>query len=227
MNTSPWSFHLETKDPVGRFRRHRLLILCLFAILSVFAAGTASAESRRPVESLFERRTMHVVRQEFDLSCGAAALATILRYQHGEAIGEREVALGLIARKEYLERPELVRIRQGFSLLDLRRYVETLGYEGLGYGKLTLPDLIDRAPAIVPIDPGGYNHFVVFRGVMRNRVLLADPAYGNRTMTFDQFTEAWIDFPEIGRVGFIVRRRDGLVPPNRLTPDPAEFLTFR
>lgn len=209
------------------FRRYSRLLLLLPWVFSLFAGTDLSADTRRPVESLYERRTAHVVRQEFDLSCGAAALATILRYQHGEAVTEKEVALGLITREEYLERPELVRIRQGFSLLDLKRYVETRGYEGVGYGKLALTDLIERAPIIVPINPAGYNHFVVFRGVMRNRVLLADPAYGNRTMTIDRFRDVWIDFPEIGRVGFIVQRRDGLTPPSRLAPNPAEFLTFQ
>jgi predicted double-glycine peptidase len=94
-------------------------------------------------------------------------------------------------------------------------------------GKLELSDLIERAPIIVPIDPTGYNHFVVFRGVMRNRVLLADPAYGNRTMTIEQFRRVWIEFSRIGRVGFVVERSDGLIPPNQLAPDPREFLTFQ
>lgn len=203
------------------------LVFLLILVPLVFHLNATTAGTREPVQSLFERRNDNVVRQNFDISCGAAALATILRYQHGEFVSERDVALGLIARKEYLERPELLRIRQGFSLLDLKRYVETQGYQGVGYGRLELSDLISRAPIIVAINPTGYNHFVVFRGVMRNRVLLADPAFGNRTMTIARFEEAWIDFPKIGRIGFVVRRRDGLIPPNRLAPDAAEFLTFQ
>ena len=49
--------------------------------------------------------------------------------------------------------------------------------------KLELEDLIERAPIIVPILANGYNHFVVFRGMRGNRVLVADPAWGNRTLT--------------------------------------------
>lgn len=186
----------------------------------------ASAQAGGPVQSLSERRNAQVVRQNFDISCGAAALATILRYQHGEEVTERDVALGLIARDEYLRDPNLLRIRQGFSLLDLKRFVETLGYRGTGYGRLILGDLIERAPIIVPIDTTGYNHFVVFRGVRGNRVLLADPAYGNRTMTVNRFLRVWIDFPGIGKVGFVVERRDGLIPPNHLGPEAKEFHTF-
>lgn len=220
------------QSPVERLYRFGVRSLPIFltgAIIFplVLGSGKNIAEAVEPVQSLFERRNANVIRQNFDISCGAAALATVLRYQHGEDVSEKDVALGLIAREEYLKRPELVRIRQGFSLLDLKRYVETLGYRGTGYGKLEFADLIERAPIIVPINPTGYNHFVVFRGVMRNRVLLADPAYGNRTMTIAQFRKAWIEFVKIGRVGFVVQRRDGLTPPNQLAPRPLEFLTFQ
>lgn len=198
----------------------------LAAMLTVFGADGAAAKQWSPVASLYEKRTEHVVLQQTDLSCGAAALATILRYQHGETVSERDVALGLIARKQYLEQPDLVRIRQGFSLLDLKRYTDSLGYAGTAYGGLEFDDLVEHAPAIVAIRLFGYNHFVVFRGIVRNRVLLADPAYGNRTLSVKRFTRAWTDYAGIGRVGFVVKRKDGLIPPDRLAPRPAEFTTF-
>lgn len=75
----------------------------------------------------------------------------------------------------------------------------------------------------MPIRVNGYNHFVVFRGAMARSVLLADPAYGNRTMSLDRFKQAWMKYADVGHVAFIVRRRDGLLPPNGLAPDPEEF----
>ena len=113
--------------------------------------------------------------QEWDLSCGAAALATVLNYQFGDMVTEREVAIGLIGQERYISNPDLLRLQNGFSLLDLKRYVETRGYVGVGLGGLGLADLIEQAPMLVPIARNGYNHFVVFRGRMGNRVLLADP----------------------------------------------------
>lgn len=165
--------------------------------------------------------------QQWDLSCGAAALATLLRYQHGDGISEKDIARGLINRAEYLENPELVKIRQGFSLLDLKRFVDARNYEGVGFGKLELDDLLEKAPIMVPINTKGYNHFVVFRGLRGNRVLLADPAWGNRTMTVKRFQRSWIDHPELGKVGFIVRRRDGVAAPNQLTPRASDFVMLR
>jgi len=173
-----------------------------------------------------ELRSERVVLQHFDLSCGAAALATLLAFQQDDPVGEREVALGLMGRQEYLETPELVTVRQGFSLLDLQRYVEGRGYRGRPLGGLEYADLPGLAPLIVVIEEAGYNHFVVYRGRMLDRVLLADPAFGTRTMRVDQFEHAWISHGKLGRVGFVLERTDGRPPPDRLAPRPEEFLTF-
>jgi uncharacterized protein len=136
---------------------------------------------------------------------------------------ERDVAIGLISRAAYLENPEILRARQGFSLLDMDRYVERLGYDGDALGSVTYEDLLDMAPAIVPVRLHGYNHFVVFRGALEGNVLLGDPAFGNRTMSRRRFVDAWIEYAQFGRVAFVVRRRDALIPPNRLTATAEDF----
>jgi hypothetical protein len=212
--------------------------------------------------------------QSWDLSCGAAALAILLRYEFGEPVTEKEIARGLMRRSEYVENPKLLQIREGFSLLDLKRYVQSYGlpassyspgqkkslrskthqlapgmpaktarsarrstsartpivsiYKGEGLGQLELNDLIERAPIMVPVNALGYNHFVVFRGVIGNRVLIADPAWGNRTMTIDKFQRMWLDYGEpMGHVGFVVVRADRRKSPNRLEAKPSEFVMLQ
>jgi len=92
---------------------------------------------------------------------------------------------------------------------------------------LTSNDLIERAPLMVAVNALGYNHYVVFRGIMGDRVLVADPAWGNRTMTIDKFQRMWIDYGEpMGHVGFVVERADGQKLPNRLQPKPSDFVTL-
>ena len=237
--------------------------------------GSVPAEGNRPVRSVLEIRRERVMIQKWDLSCGAAALGTLLRYQFGEPVTEKEIARVLMSRGEYVGHPELVQLREGFSLLDLKRYVQAYGakssrsnlpgkkksirprahhlqlaslrpasssarhsasartrivgiYKGEGLGQLDLNDLIERAPIMVPINALGYNHFVVFRGVMGNRVLVADPAWGNRTMTIDKFQRMWLDYGEpMGHVGFVVARADGRKLPNRLQPKPSEFVMLQ
>ena len=201
-------------------------VLACVGLSGLFAV--ASAAEVTPVRSLLEIRQQNIVMQEWDLSCGAAALTTILRYQYGDSVTEKEVALGLIDRDIYIENPDLVRLRQGFSLLDLKRYVDARGYKGLGFGHMTLDDLVKRAPILVPINVFGYNHFVIFRGTMHNRVLLADPAWGNRTMTVSEFEDAWIEFHGIGKVGFVVEAEESQSrqAANLLRPGASDFVTF-
>jgi predicted double-glycine peptidase len=202
----------------------RVCRIALAVLISLAPGPSAGAE---PVRSLLEMRRDRVVVQEWDLSCGAAALATVFNYQLSDPVSEKEIALGLMHRKEYVDDPTLVGKRQGFSLLDLKRYVEQRGYTGTGYGRLKLGDLIERAPAIVPVSFNGYNHFVVFRGIRGNRVLVADPAWGNRTLTIDEFEDGWLTYPKFGRVGFVVTHKNGAQATNRLAPRPDDFVFLR
>jgi predicted double-glycine peptidase len=213
-------------DGPASIRRNARRLLILSLLTAWLGSPALAVDGPRVVRSLLEMRQEGVVVQKWDLSCGAAALATVLNYQHGDPVSEREIAKSLIGREEYLADPMLVRARHGFSLLDLKRYVDARGYEGVGYGNLKFEDLIDLAPVMVPVD-FRYPHFVVFRGVRGNRVLLADPAFGNRTMLVAKFQDAWMEYAEFGRVGFVVARADGATPPNQLGPAWDDFVSLR
>ena len=63
-----------------------------------------------------ENRQSDVVLQQWDVSCGAAALATLMTYDLNMPITERKVAAGLL-RFTSVER---VCRQLGFSLLDLK-----------------------------------------------------------------------------------------------------------
>ncbi len=202
------------------------------ALISMALTTPGFAVGERPVRSLLEMRQERVVVQEWDLSCGAAALATLLNYQLDDGVSEKEIALGLIDREEYLNDPNFVRFRQGFSLLDLKRFVDGRGYKGIGLGQLVVDDLLTAAPVMVPVNFNGYNHFVIFRGMVKttsgkDRVLLADPAYGNRTMPVQKFEAAWLEHPTLGHVGFTVAEIGGKTLPNQLAPAASDFVTFR
>jgi len=186
-------------------------------LLLVHAAAGAPDESARtssPVRSLLELRQQYVVVQQWDMSCGAAALATVLSYEYGDPVTESEVARGMLSRTGVLQK---VHTRGGFSLLDMKRFAESRGYEATGYAGLSLAQLAERAPAIVPLHAISANHFVVFRGVIdRDRVALSDPAWGNRTMSSAEFESAWD-----GHIGFVVQGHHSL---NRLRVRPSDRL---
>ncbi|MBN6149632.1 C39 family peptidase [Xanthomonas sp. AmX2] len=140
----------------------------------------------REVESMQEGRFRHIVRQRTDYSCGAAALATVLRYAYRLDTDESTVIEGMMGVSD----PELVRQR-GFSLLDIKRYVESLGLRGRGYrvDETRLQSL--RVPGLVLMDVRGFRHFVVLKQVQGDSVELADPILGNRSIGVDEFLASW------------------------------------
>jgi predicted double-glycine peptidase len=81
--------------------------------------------------------------------------------------------------------------RRGFSLLDMKRYLASIGVDSAGF-KADIADLLTLdAPAIVPIDYAGFKHFVVLRGVRDGLVFLADPAMGNIIFPVSEFATLW------------------------------------
>lgn len=195
-----------------RLVTHGVAAILLTTATGAHAAYGAGGSTSRPIRSLSEIRHENVVVQRWDLSCGAAALASILTYDHGDPVGEVLVVTSILRRSD----PVRVRARGGFSLLDLKRFAEGRGYEAVGYTRMTIEQLSRMAPAIVPTHLGGYDHFVVFRGVRQGRVLLADPAYGNRTISVEQFEGTW---PK--RIGFVVRNPDTSRRARRVDAPPA------
>lgn len=147
------------------------------------------------MRSLAEIRHEGVVIQKWDLSCGAAALATLLTYDLHDPVSEREVATAMLHRTD----PVRVRTRGGFSLLNMQEYAEARGYQADGYGELTLEDLLRMLPAIIPIEFHGYDHFVVVREAREGQVFFADPAYGRRTVSIPAFEQAWKS-----RIAFVI-----------------------
>ncbi len=64
--------------------------LLIFSVPGYGASFRVSGQRiTKQVVSLQELRQQKVVRQQWDFTCGAAALATMLRYQHGMKVEER------------------------------------------------------------------------------------------------------------------------------------------
>jgi predicted double-glycine peptidase len=141
----------------------------------------------KQVESFKERRLRQVVRQTEDFSCGAAALATILHYYYGVPVTEREAIVGMfkLGEKEKIQ-------QVGFSMLDMKNFSQTYKYQAQGYRVPDAKELKDlNVPVITLIDTNRYKHFVVIRKVTDKYVYLADPSWGNRRMSLDDFQKVW------------------------------------
>lgn len=156
--------------------------------------------------SLAFRTTLH---QKFDFSCGSAAIATLLTYQYGRPIDELSVFQAMYAAGDQAK----IRV-EGFSLLDMKRYLEARGYRADGV-QVSLDELVQaHMPAIALISDNGYRHFVVLKGQEGDRVLLGDPALGTRIVTREQFASLWM-----GGIFFVIRSHRELARFN----DPADW----
>jgi predicted double-glycine peptidase len=184
-----------------------LLVVCggLCAVASVTAAALDIPSVRGgpvtvPITSLKEARFKGTIRQQYDFSCGSAAIATLLTYQYGRPTTEQAAFSAMYATGDQ----EKIR-REGFSLLDIKRFLETLGFAADGF-ELTLDKLAEAAlPAIVLIKEKGYHHFVVIKGIRGDRVLIGDPAFGTRALSRRAFEAMWDN-----EVLFVVHNRQEL-----------------
>lgn len=139
---------------------------------------------KKPQSYLKEK---HLVKQELDFSCGSAAVATIFNYYLGEHVTEKDVIEGLFK----VGNVKKIIKRKAFSLLDIKKFAEYRGYKAVGY-RTDVKGLVKLGkPAIVTLELGNYKHFVVFRGVRKGRVFLADPALGNTILSVEEFERMW------------------------------------
>jgi predicted double-glycine peptidase len=164
-------------------------------------AGGGGGSFSLPIDSMKQVRFGTIVRQEQDWSCGSAAVATLLTYHYNHPMTEAEALSAMFARGNQAK----IR-REGFSLLDIKRFLESLGYQANGFE--TSIDRLARVnvPAIVIINDNGYNHFVVVKGLRHGNVLLGDPAKGNRVVSRTAFDAMWQS-----RIVFVITsRRDGV-----------------
>jgi predicted double-glycine peptidase len=148
----------------------------------------AGVRGSKNIRSLKEIRGEGVVRQRWDMSCGAAALSTVLTYDFHDPTEETAIVVWILHRVD----PVRVRARGGFSLLDLKHFAEARGYRAEGFSEMTIQDLaLQKTSVITPIRAKGVDHFVVVKGIVEGHVVMADPAFGNMTMRVDQFQSLW------------------------------------
>jgi uncharacterized protein len=224
---------------ISRYLKSKIFIVLLILLSPYCQAADIlfgnvlpdGAMFHKQLNSMKEQPFHDMIRQHTDFTCGAAALATILKYAFGYRVSEAAVMHGLLK----MTNPVVVRER-GFSLLDIKNYVERIGLHGKGY--IVEPHSLWhlKIPAIALLDIKGYKHFVVIRRALKDKVYVADPALGNRVIDMEDFEKQWTGpiFVVMGEdynsetallrphAGPSARR---LLDPNRLMPDvlPVDF----
>ena len=121
----------------------------------------------------------NVVKQNVDYSCGSASLATILTYFYDQPTTEAQVIKDLALNKQMASFQDLANVSQKYGFIG--RGIAT-NYDSLKKIKI---------PAIVYLNHNRTDHFSVLRAIDDTHVYLADPSWGNRTLTRKQFEKIW------------------------------------
>jgi predicted double-glycine peptidase len=85
---------------------------------------------------------------------------------------------------------ELIR-KVGFSMFDMKNYLTDLGYTTEGF-RLKVEDLQKvKRPVIVLLNLNGFKHFVVVKGVSKDRILAGDSVLGLTQYSLQDFGKMW------------------------------------
>ncbi|MGE4609511.1 MAG: C39 family peptidase [Myxococcota bacterium] len=165
--------------------------------------STSSGSFAVSVRSMQELRYLETVRQGYDFSCGSAALATLLTFHYDRPTSEIQVF------EKMWNQGDQAKIREhGFSLLDMKRYLESEGMAADGFkipasriGKIGVAGLILLEKLDTP-------HFVVVIGESNGELLVSDPARGIWNMSLEEVEKLW------NSVFFVVREQASVARAN-------------
>ncbi len=152
------------------------------------------------VQSLQELHNQNVIRQQFEESCGASSLATLLN---------------LFGIKQYQEQEILNVLNQKTDMLsfqELQKAATILGYDTKGF-QLSREILQRTAyPLLVRIeDDPRFPHFVVIMNFKGDFLKVFDPNFGEYISTKKEFYSIW-DRNHIGGFALVVANKENSKP---------------
>lgn len=170
--------------------------LLTVGLMSVLLAATAHAANigipgfgntfYMFAKSLKQAKWDTTIHQQYDYSCGSAAVATLLTYHYALPTAEAAVFQAMFQAGDQ----QKIRV-QGFSMLDMKRYLDSRGLHSDGF-RMSLDALAKiGVPAIALVNTKGYRHFIVIKGVTATEVVVGDPAAGTTVVPRTLFEQIW------------------------------------
>lgn len=173
-----------------------LLICC--ALGSPVAAGEANRPDGTTIIPYRTMRYARVVGQTSWVTCGPAAVATLLTHYLGVEASEDDVLLAIAGedprRTERTSNENIPLKLAGYSMLDLKRALDRFGVDSAGY-RVDAPRLEAYLkqgghPVIVHLTEPQL-HFAVLIGEAGGRLILGDPSFGERSLSWYELTERY------------------------------------
>lgn len=170
------------------------LALCGLAVVQSSSVGAEVRLGREATGGDFSIGVMtwwdipfrSVIRQRYDFSCGSAAVATLLTYHYDRPTSEQTPfkAMWALGDKETIR-------KVGFSMLDMRNYLQSIGYRAEGFNLKPEQLYQVKRPVIVLLDLDGFKHFVVVKGQTKDQVLVGDSILGLSKYSIEDFSKYW------------------------------------
>lgn len=147
----------------------------LFVFVFLFVLNAIECQAFvKASKSWVHFRDHKIIKQNFDYSCGAAAVASLLTYYYDHPITEEKV-LDTIEKKG------------ASSFQDLKKAIESFGFKAVGLA-ITWSTLFElKHPVIVHLVYKGQDHFSLIKHVEEKNIELADPSWGNRKLSIERF----------------------------------------
>ena len=135
-------------------------------------------EQEQPIRSWTETRDHNVVKQQFDTSCGATSLATVLNVFYAEDTNEADLM-------------DIMGLSGAYSFADLSYASGEFGYKATPvFAQFDILKKL-RIPVVLFINNFGQGHFTVLRGTDGETIWLGDPAWGNVYLSKHDFGKHW------------------------------------
>jgi predicted double-glycine peptidase len=171
----------------GRLGKGLLFVLPALVLLTDRTAGSAPSSSGNfagtPAIAASPRGDEGIIRQTSDVTCGPAAVASLLKFYFGVETSEDEIAK-LSGTYE----------NQTSSLFGLRNACHAKGFAAGGY-RMSLPELMSQVesggvPVVIHFKEPSL-HFALVIGRVGNFIIVSDPSQGNISMDVGDFMRRW------------------------------------
>lgn len=168
----------------------KIFVSSIAILISLYANDTLYKEKlyRKKPMSYIELRDTNLVRQDYDYSCGAASLATILKFYYQQDTTEQDILNKVFEMKGLKEN---LTNKLDISFLDLANVAKSYGFRTIALA-LDFDALSElKIPAIVYIKIRNTEHFSVYKGQSSGFVYLSDPSFGNLKINRTKFIDSF------------------------------------
>lgn len=154
-------------------------------VLGIFVLSFTLAFADFAVSSVQELRTKDVIRQTYEESCGAAALATLLNLLDSTKFSELDILQHFTSEEAKINTNMVSFAELEKAVISLQYQVKSYKIERDSFEKIYVPMLVK-----IEDDPR-FPHFVVVINHVGDYVSIFDPSFGVYTNTKEEFFSVW------------------------------------